>query len=125
MFIKFGNNWQIALALGLLWVVCNLLSVIGFYSEYKATISGLDVVLGNNITGIFSLPKSFSDSIHLTDRHDISWVFPIAVVFWSLVIYLVRKMFVKKYVFIYFILTVIFLLASWGWLIVSMGFKGI
>jgi hypothetical protein len=122
---KFNSKLEIYLGIMGLWGICNFLSVVGFYFEYKRIIQIKEAILYNNLTIIFSIPKSFFDTLFLTQAHDLSTVLPEMLIFWPIIIYLMRKLFKNKSISIFAIVSGIFLIGSFRWLVVATGMMGI
>jgi hypothetical protein len=112
-------------ALILLYLLGNIVSIIGFYCEYSVFLNVKEVFIGNMVTGILSLPKSFGDLLCITNRHELTGLFLLAVLFWPVIGFLLKKILVQKSIVSFLIISIIFLLSSWNWLVVTMGLSGI
>lgn len=119
--LKFKNNWQIFFSLIILLIACNFLSVVGFYLKWKTMVSFSEILIGNQLTAFFSLPKSFFDLIGVTDTSTALNAFPAAVIYWPAVVYLGRKLVKEKSILYFGILSAILLSSSWNWLIIAIG----
>ena len=125
MFSKFNKNWHVMVAIIGLYFLCNIVSIIGFYYEYGVFLSVQDVFVGNLVAGILSLPKSFGDFICITNKNDLTGLLLMAFLFWSTIGFLLKKFLERKSGVLFLIISTIFLLSSWNWLIVTMGLSGI
>jgi len=122
---KFNSKLEIYLGIMGVWGIGNILSFLGFYFEYKRIMQIKEAILYNNLTMIFSIPKSFFDTLFLTQVNNLSTVLPAMLIFWPIIIYLVRKLFENMSIYIFTIISIIFLIGSWRWLVVATGMMGI
>jgi hypothetical protein len=122
---EFKSKFKIYFSIVTLWVICNIFSIFGFYWEYNKIPEVVEALVINHITLLFSIPKSFADALFLTNKYDVSGTIPAMGVFWTLVIYLGKKLFFTKSIFLFCVLGLMFLIASWRWLVLATGMMGI
>lgn len=126
MFVKFKfkNNLQVFLSLIFLWIVCNIISIVGFYFEYKEFLGITESFAITAITGIFSLPESFCNVLIFWKREFFGGLL-FWIAYWICMVFLTRRLFKTKNSHYFLILMIILILSSFFWLSESEAMMGI
>ena len=119
-----GSNRTLALLA--LWAVCNGVGVAGFHARWQHLPEALEVFMGNTLLLPFALPKAFGNVIGITSAGSLRGLLPMMVVFWPAVLCLTLAFLRSRFRWVaYTLLATMLLLASWQWLIVSVGMLGL
>jgi hypothetical protein len=121
---NFRQGKDIYICLAIIWLLCNLLSFIGFYLKYKTMVNLIEGVMANSLTAIFSLPEAMLDLVIFWDQ-DFSGTILFVIVYWGCVCVVLRRLFRYKKKKYFYILSSIFILSSFFWLYEAIGMIGI
>ena len=114
------------LALLALWPVCLGVAVAGFWAQWRQLPEIGELIIGNTLMLPFALPKAFGDVICITARNSASGVPKMMAIFWPVTLGLILAFLRSRFRWIaYAALATMLLLASWQWLIVSVGMMGL
>ena len=116
----FHSKKQIFIWLLLLDAACSVVAMMGYYVTYHDLRQPLLLMLNSHITALLSLPKSFGDTLHLTDPANVRDAGWLILAFWLMAIASLVHVFKTRSKRGFLILTPLMLLASYGWWRVSM-----
>ena len=127
---KFKDKSAIGRAILALWIACNSISLTYIFIIFDEPIIEqwhnilINTLLANTFIGPFSLPKSFGDAICITQSHHITEhsvfsILVISVVFWTAVVFLLFRLYRSRLVIYFLIISVLMLIASVKWHLIT------
>ena len=122
--LKF-NNRKLAVLFIALVCGCVAISILSFRIKWGVWPDLTDILMGLTLLAPFAIPKSFADTLGMTNPHSTSGVLPMVVVYWPIALSLLWYTVRSRLATVFALLALISLISSLNWQIVATAMMGI
>ena len=122
--LKFDNK-KLVVLFGALFCGCVTISILSFKIKWGVWPDLTDILMGLTLLAPFAIPKSFADTLGMTNPHSTIGVLPVAVIYWPIALSLLWYTVRSRLAAVFALLALISLISSLNWQIVATAMMGI